>query len=112
MRIKAYGRIFFLLVISAMILAACGGAPAEEGGEVNCRAEATADLRPDQRHPAVLLARREDDLLLLEPRRVRHLQRLVARSDDRGVDPDLCACVGRAGDDSFRTLSRSPSAGP
>ncbi len=33
---KTLGRLFFLLVISALALAACGGTPAESG-EVDCK---------------------------------------------------------------------------
>ena len=46
-------------------------------------AETATDVRTLVRHPAVLLARRPDDLLLFGPRRVRRVQHLVARPGQR-----------------------------
>jgi basic membrane protein A len=50
---KTLGRLFFLLVISALALAACGGTPAESG-EVDCSADATAETEGKYQIPATI----------------------------------------------------------
>ncbi len=54
MSMKTVSRLFFFMLISALIIAACGGAPAGDGGDVDCSAAAEAESEGNYQIPSTI----------------------------------------------------------